>query len=176
LVRDLLPEGSSSLETAAHMTNTPPTQLLAALPPLRILLVDDDLHARELLAEVLEMSGARVRSVDSVEAAERILAVYAPDLIVSDVGMPQQSGYDLIRLIRALPRESGGTTPAIACSGYAGPEDRRRLIDAGYQGFVAKPVDVALLLRTIARFGGGRKGPAFSARRRRAGGCRGSLR
>lgn len=158
------------------MTDPLPTHLLAGLPPLRILLVDDDLHARQLLAEVLEMSGAQVQSVESVEAAGRILATYAPDLIVSDVGMPQQSGYDLIRLLRALPRERGGTTPAIACSGYARPEDRRRLIDAGYQEFVAKPVDIALLLRTIVRLGRRRATVPLSGRRRRAAGCRGSSR
>lgn len=119
--------------------------------PLRILVVDDDAHTRQMLSEVLELFGAHVRTAESVAAARRALDEFTPDVVVSDVGMPQESGYDLIRQLRALPREHGGSAPAIAFTGYSRPEDRDRALDAGYQDVVPKPVDLERLLRTIAR-------------------------
>jgi CheY-like chemotaxis protein len=119
--------------------------------PLRILVVDDDAHTRQMLSEVLELFGARVRTAESVAAARRVLDEFTPDVVVSDVGMPQESGYDLIRQLRAMPREHGGGAPAIAFTGYARPEDRDRALDAGYQDVVPKPVDLERLLRAIAR-------------------------
>lgn len=119
--------------------------------PLRILVVDDDAHTRQMLSEVLELFGAEVHAAESVAAARRVLHEFTPDVVVSDVGMPQESGYDLIRQLRAMPREHGGSAAAIACTGYARPEDCDRALDAGYQDVVPKPVDLERLLRAIAR-------------------------
>ncbi len=119
--------------------------------PLRILVVDDDAHTRQMLAEVLTLFGAEVVTAESVAAARRVLRDHRPDVVVSDVGMPQESGYDLIRQLRALPRERGGGTPAIAFTGYSRPEDRERALGAGYQDVVPKPVDLERLLTSIAR-------------------------
>jgi CheY-like chemotaxis protein len=119
--------------------------------PLRILVVDDDAHTRQILSEALSLFGAEVVTAESVAAARRLLREHRPDVVVSDVGMPQESGYDLIRQLRALPRERGGSTPAIAFTGYAQPEDRERALGAGYQDVVPKPVDFERLLTSIAR-------------------------
>lgn len=119
--------------------------------PLRILVVDDDAHSRQMLSEVLELFGAHVHAAESVAAARRILDGFTPDIVVSDVGMPQESGYDLIRQLRAMPHDHGGDAPAIACTGYSRPEDCDRALHAGYQDVVPKPVDLERLLRAIAR-------------------------
>jgi len=73
-----------------------------------------------------------------------------PHVIVSDLGMPQEDGYDLIRQIRALPEAEGGRIPAIALTGYANPEDRRRALAAGYHGHVAKPMDRLAVITAIS--------------------------
>lgn len=134
--------------------------------PLRVLVVDDDAHTRQMLGEALQLFGAEVRTAESAAAARKVLGDFSPDVVVSDVGMPQESGYDLIRQLRALPRERGGTTPAIAFTGYSRPEDRERALGAGYQDVVPKPVDLERLLRSIARLSAAPR----AARRMRAQG------
>lgn len=118
---------------------------------VRILVVDDDPSTREILAEALELCGAVVRSAASVAEARSRLLDWAPNLVISDVGMPDEDGYDLIRQMRASPPERGGNTPAIAFTGYARPEDRERALRAGYQAVVAKPVDLDNLVATILK-------------------------
>jgi CheY-like chemotaxis protein len=117
---------------------------------LKLLIVDDDPTTRALLAEALETQGASVRASASVHEAQQTLAVWHPDLVISDVGMPRENGYDLIRRVRDLPPDEGGRTPAIACTGYTRDEDRARAVDAGFDAVVPKPVDLDLLVRTIA--------------------------
>jgi CheY-like chemotaxis protein len=123
-----------------------------ALPrsDLKLLIVDDDPNTRALLSEALEGRGACVRASASAGEAQRTIMVWHPDLVISDVGMPRESGYDLIRRVRDLPAEAGGRTPAIACTGYARAEDRARAMNAGFDAVVAKPVDLELLVDTIA--------------------------
>jgi CheY-like chemotaxis protein len=89
---------------------------------------------QEALAELRQSSGPRL-----------------PHVIVSDLGMPKEDGYDLIRQIRALPAAEGGRIPAIAVSGYANPEDRRRALAAGFHGHVAKPMDRLAVIAAIKR-------------------------
>lgn len=124
---------------------------VAALPQakLKLLIVDDDPTTRALLAEALETRGACVRASASAREARQTLVVWHPDLMISDVCMPRENGYDLIRRVRGLPADKGGTTPAIACTGYARDEDRARAMDAGFDAVVPKPVDLELLVRTI---------------------------
>ncbi|HEX6793465.1 MAG TPA: response regulator [Casimicrobiaceae bacterium] len=117
---------------------------------LKLLIVDDDPTTRAMLAEALETRGACVRASASAREAQQALAVWHPDLMISDVCMPRENGYDLIRHVRHLPAEEGGSTPAIACTGYARAEDRARAMSAGFDAVVAKPVDLELLMQTIA--------------------------
>ena len=121
---------------------------------LKLLIVDDDPTTRTLLAEALETRGACVRASASAREAQQTLVLWHPDLMISDVGMPRESGYELIRRVRHLPVAEGGSTPAIACTGYARDEDRARAIDAGFDAVVAKPVDLDLLVSTIAHVAG----------------------
>jgi CheY-like chemotaxis protein len=121
---------------------------------LKLLIVDDDPNTRALLAEALETRGACVRASASAHEARQTLIVWHPDLVISDVGMPRENGYELIRRVRNLPADQGGATPAIACTGYARAEDRARAIDAGFDAVVPKPVDLDLLVDTIAHVAG----------------------
>jgi PAS domain S-box-containing protein len=125
------------------------------LKGVAILIVDDETDARELLVAMLEEYGARVRAVDSAAAALRILGTdadgFAPDVLVSDVGMPGTDGFALVREIRNLPSERNRKLPAIAVTAYANPEDRVRALVAGYQNHVPKPVDANQLAAAIAQ-------------------------
>jgi CheY-like chemotaxis protein len=124
---------------------------------LKLLVVDDDPNTRALLSEALEGRGACVRASASAREARAAITLWHPDLVISDVGMPRENGYELIRRVRGLPAEAGGRTPAIACTGYAGAEGRARAIDAGFDAVVAKPVDLDLLVATIAHVAGVRE-------------------
>jgi PAS domain S-box-containing protein len=124
-----------------------------ALSGLSVLVVDDEADGGELAAEVLTQCGARVRVARSGAEALRLLhASEAPiELIVSDLGMPQMDGYELIRRIRALPAEMGGAAPAIALTAYAGAQDQKRALAAGYDLHLAKPFTPAVLVSVCAR-------------------------
>ena len=125
---------------------------------LKLLVVDDDPNTRELLRDALEVRGASVRASATASEAQRLLAAWHPDLMISDIGMPCVDGYELIRRVRHLPAAQGGTTPAIACTGHARAEDRARAMYAGYDAVVAKPVDLDVLIDTIAHVAGVRGG------------------
>jgi CheY-like chemotaxis protein len=120
-----------------------------SLTGLRILAVDDDRNTREMLQEALERAGARVQSAASAQDALEKLKVFHPDVLVSDIGMPDEDGYDLMRQVRVLPADQGGATPAIALTGYAHEDDRAATRAAGYQAVTAKPVNLDDLLATI---------------------------
>ena len=119
---------------------------------MQVLVVDDEPDARDLVRHLLEECGAAVRTAGSVGEALRLIDREVPDVIVSDVGMPEADGYDLIRRIRGLEGSAGGI-PAAALTALARPEDRDRALLAGYQSHIAKPVDPAELLSTVARLG-----------------------
>src|SRR5690349_9777886 len=116
---------------------------------LRILAVDDDRNTREMLQEALERAGARVQSASSAHDALRKLKDFRPDVLVSDIGMPEEDGYDFMRKVRVLPADQGGATPAVALTGYAHEDDRAATRAAGYQAVTAKPVNLDDLLATI---------------------------
>jgi signal transduction histidine kinase len=113
------------------------------LEGLRVLIVDDEADARELLSAMLEQRGAQVTAVAS--AAEAIDCLgrngLLPDVLVSDLGMPNEDGFDLISKVRTLDPERGGRIPAIALTAYARPEDRARALAAGYEMHMPKPVE-----------------------------------
>ncbi|MBX3231274.1 MAG: response regulator [Labilithrix sp.] len=123
---------------------------LPKLDGVHALVVDDEEDARTLVKTVLEELGARVTLAASVAEALAAVAREVPTVLVSDIGMPGQDGYDLIRALRALPPERGGAIPATALTAYARAEDRRRTIDAGFNMHVSKPVDPAELVAVVA--------------------------
>jgi signal transduction histidine kinase/CheY-like chemotaxis protein len=120
------------------------------LDGLRVLIVDDDAESLVLAREVLRRSGADVRACSTAGAALDVFRSWRPDVVVSDIEMPGEDGYQLIRRIRALPVEDGGRTPAIALTAYGGAHNRRRALDAGFHIHVAKPVEPGELTTIIA--------------------------
>ena len=119
-----------------------------ALSGLRILLVEDEPDARELIALVLTGSGASVETVDTAGDALQRLPLFTPDVLLSDIGLPLESGYDLIRKIRSLSSDIR-RVPAIALTAFATESDRKMSLSAGFQAHLAKPVEPADLLETI---------------------------
>src|SRR5947209_5504565 len=122
----------------------------AVLEGLRVLVVDDEPDALNLIKTVLERTGAKVTTVESAAAAWGALEESWPDLVLCDIGMPGEDGYQLIRRVRALESARGLATPAIALTAYAGDADRALALDAGFQLHVPKPVDPADLVSIIA--------------------------
>ena len=115
---------------------------------IRILLVEDEADARELIALTLRRSGADVEAVDSAGNALHRLQTFAPDVLLSDIGLPVQSGYDLIRSVRALASDIN-KVPAIALTAFATETDRQRSLSAGFHAHLAKPVEPDHLIATI---------------------------
>jgi PAS domain S-box-containing protein len=133
---------------------------------LRVLLVDDEPDARELLAEVLEQHGAAVSAAASADEALRALRLDRPDVLVSDIGLPGEDGYSLIARVRALPADDGGAIPAAALTAYARSEDSRRALAAGFHRHVVKPIQpsaLAALVRDLADRRGARATAQASA-------------
>jgi CheY-like chemotaxis protein len=117
---------------------------------VHVLLVDDEWVVRESLGAVLEQRGAMVTLAGSTAEALAALEDSSPDVIVSDIAMPEADGYELIRKIRAAEAAGGQRIPAVALTAYAGMEDRVRALAAGYQLHVPKPVDPDWLVMVIA--------------------------
>ena len=120
-----------------------------ALGGLRILLVDDDEGSLEAVSTLLALNGAEVRCCIDAGAARRALGAFRPHLIISDLAMPVEDGFELVMAIRALSAEEGGRTPAIAYSGDSDTETRARALASGFDGFASKPLDGPGLLRLI---------------------------
>ena len=120
------------------------------LKGLRVLVVDDDVDARNLFTRVLEHCDARVTAVPSAGAALTALERWKPHVMVSDIAMPQESGYVLMRKIRRLTPEQGGTIPALALTAYAGADDVTLALSAGFQAHAAKPIEPVRLARAVA--------------------------
>jgi PAS domain S-box len=120
------------------------------LDGVHVLLVEDDDDARKLLGAMLKRYGARVTSTKSAAEALRVFEGELPDVLISDIGMPDQDGYELMRKLRELPPEKGGNTPAIALTGYASRKDRERALNSGYQQHIAKPIEQADIIKAIA--------------------------
>lgn len=130
------------------------TPCAGALQGISVLLVDDDEDSRDALASVLERHGARLEKAGSVREALGALDRSVPDVLVSDLGMPGEDGYDLIRKVRASPPEHGGSVPALAVTGFAASVMRQRAIAAGYHDYVVKPAEPSQLVTSVARLAG----------------------
>lgn len=139
--------GTQVTERPQNLGHSPPP---ASLQDVRVLVVDDEVDARDLVREILENAGAVVLAVDSADRALDAFAAWKPDVIISDIAMPQQDGYALIRRIRALPGDSGKRVPAAALTAYASADDVAQARSAGFQSHVAKPIDAARLVSTVA--------------------------
>ncbi len=120
---------------------------------LRVLVVEDEADARDLLVALLEQRAVDVRAAASAAEGLRHLASWTPDVILSDIGMPVEDGYSFIQQVRAMPRDRGGKTPAVALTAYARTEDRRRAMLAGFDMHLAKPIDPEELTLVLARLG-----------------------
>lgn len=116
----------------------------------RVLVVDDDQDARELLSAMLEQCGATVSLASSAAEGLALLQTGRHDLLIADIGMPGQDGYDLIRAVRGQSPAHGGRVPAVAVTAYAGDKDQEEALAAGYNAHVPKPVDADRLFSVIA--------------------------
>jgi len=139
-----------------HPTASTMEPLLASvrLDALRVVIVDDDPQALELASTILVSAGADVKTCTSAPDAMAVLQTWRPDVLVSDIEMPGEDGYALIRKVRALEPGRGGNTPAIALSAYGRAQDRTRSLTAGYSMHVPKPVDPGELTAIIASVAG----------------------
>jgi signal transduction histidine kinase/CheY-like chemotaxis protein len=148
-----LPLGPLRVRPEAPEIDPSPTGELhcpVELAGLRVLIVDDEPDVRELLTAVLDRCKAVVFAAASVHEALALLQQHRPDVLVSDIGMPGEDGYALIRQVRALPAEAGGKIPALALTAYARMEDRTRALLAGFQMHVPKPLDPTELVVVLA--------------------------
>jgi signal transduction histidine kinase len=144
--------GAARSGAAEEAVAVPATSSMLA--GVRLLVVDDEPGARDLIANVLQGYGAEVCLAESGQAALTKLFEQRPHVLVADLGMPGMDGYALIEQVRALDPDFGGQTPAIAVTGYASPLDRLRALQAGYQNHVAKPVEPHELAIVIASLTG----------------------
>ncbi len=146
-----LPVGATPVPGQPRPSSRPPLPI--PRPPqlqgLRVLVVDDEEDARQLVKAVLEDCGCIVMIAGSVDQALEAFEHDVPNMLISDIGMPGRDGYELIRRVRALPRDKGGDVPAAALTGYARAEDRRQLLNSGYSMHIAKPVEPAELVAVV---------------------------
>jgi PAS domain S-box-containing protein len=124
------------------------------LAGVTVLIVDDDADARNLISRVLVQCEADVITAGSAVEGLLLLKERRPDVLISDIGMPETDGYQFLRWVRQLPLEEGGKTPAIALTAFARTEDRTRAMLAGYQVHIAKPIETQELLATVANLAG----------------------
>ena len=149
------PKAAESRTRLAHNKAGPQDALGEALPDVlqgsKVLVVDDHSDSRELMNVALSQYGAEVHEAATAKEALKIVQRWKPDLIISDIGMPGEDGYDLIQKIRALRPEEGGRVPALAFTGYASLADESKALASGYQGHMSKPVDISELPLVVAR-------------------------
>ena len=143
-------QGAALGERRTAAPTASPTPRVPRLDGLRILIVDDNADGRTLTSLVLTQAGASVKGVASVREALQSLHVNQFDVLVSAIGLPDEDGHRLIQQIRQGEAERGGYLPAVALTGYARAEDRVRILAAGFQAHVAKPVEPAELTIAIA--------------------------
>lgn len=146
----------------ASISSTAPATAPSAAPaeretPWRVLLVEDDIDAREVTVTGLEKAGFELRAASNAQEALTLLDKWVPDVIVSDIGMPGVDGYEFMRVLRARPPERGGRVAALALTAFARLEDAIRARSSGYQGHIAKPIspeDLAAAIAKLQREGG----------------------
>jgi CheY-like chemotaxis protein len=140
---------TAPLEAAPEPASLPTFECPPGLVGMKVLVVDDEEDVRELMQAMLERCEVQVRLVSSARDALEVLQRERFDVLVSDIGMPEEDGYSLIRKVRQLPVEQNGRIPALAMTAYARMEDRTRALLAGYQMHLPKPIVPAELLVTL---------------------------
>jgi signal transduction histidine kinase/ActR/RegA family two-component response regulator len=125
-----------------------------SLDGLRVLVVDDEPEARSIIGTIIQRAGAEVKTCSCVSEGLPKLVEWLPDVILSDIAMPDEDGYSFMRKVRLLPRAQGGETPAAALTAYAREEDRAQALAAGYQIHIAKPIDASHLVNMVATLAG----------------------
>jgi PAS domain S-box-containing protein len=143
----------SRIQPAPAVEDALPSDNSLRLDSLRVLVVDDEADTLQWITVVLTQCGATVFTANSTNKALLSLEEFRPDVLVSDIGMPDEDGYALMRKIRELEPDIGGRIPAVALTGYARVEDYKEAIDAGFQLHVAKPVRATELIAVIASLG-----------------------
>lgn len=144
-----LSEATSSASTSANgdlAFDCPPD-----LAGVKVLAVDDEADARKLLGALFKQCGATVETCSSAAEAVKMIEEFEPDVLVSDIGMPGEDGYSLIRKVREAEKKTGGRLPAVALTAFARTEDRFHALSAGYNMHVPKPVEPAELALVISR-------------------------
>ncbi|RCJ32872.1 histidine kinase [Nostoc minutum NIES-26] len=149
-----LPQNSSAPLSLCSSDPLPPISstpvLGSSLSGVRVLVVDDEADSRDFISTVLQQCQAEVLAVGSVQEALQAISQWQPNVLVSDIGMPEEDGYSLIRKLRSQPPEQGGKIPAAALTAYARVEDRTRAIKEGYQLHLPKPIEPAELATVVA--------------------------
>ncbi|HEV8238357.1 MAG TPA: EAL domain-containing protein [Thermoanaerobaculia bacterium] len=148
--------GRETITVAAVDLPPDPPRADRELEGVSVLVVEDESPSRMTLAALLELAGAEVSTATTAAEALDLLPLRRPDVLVSDIGLPDVDGYALLRQVRALPRTLGGRVPAVALTGHARSEDRITALHAGFQMHVAKPVQPAELIAVVASLARGR--------------------
>lgn len=138
-------ENGNSEAVRGHITNG------HTLRDVKVLLVEDGEKTRIALAQLLSAQGAEVKAEASAQEALDAFRTFRPDVVVSDIAMPQEDGHSLMRKIRRLSVEDGGETPSVALTAYAEPRDREAAFASGFQEYLNKPVDIRTLSGTIRK-------------------------
>jgi CheY-like chemotaxis protein len=147
LAQAAAPCSCQQTETAEHVLGLDRAEGFAGV---RVLVVDDEQDTRRLISTVIAQTGAEVAACASAGEALEKIETWRPHILMSDIGMPGEDGYALIKRVRALPPERGGRTPAAALTAYARDEDRTRALAAGYQLHIAKPFNPGDLLAAVS--------------------------
>ncbi|KYF70136.1 hypothetical protein BE15_24155 [Sorangium cellulosum] len=143
-------DGLARSRDSAAPEGAPPGAPGRRVDGLRVLVVDDEDDAGEIAGAMLRELGVEPRVVRSVEEALRALVEFRPDILISDLGMPHEDGFSLMRKVRALAPDAGGAIPAIAITAYARREDRQRALASGFQVYLTKPVVAAELSEVVS--------------------------
>lgn len=143
---------------ATELASSAETACLAqrSLDGLRVLLIDDEPEARSIIGTVIRRAGAEVKACTSAGEGMAEITRWRPDVILSDIAMPEEDGYSFISKVRSLSHDQGGETPAAALTAYAREEDRLQTLATGYQMHIAKPIDPSHLIAMVARLAGRR--------------------
>ncbi len=149
--------------TSGCVTTADTAGVRGVLDGLRVVVVDDDDDARDLLATVLLQRSAEVFVAETAAEALELVQRHRPDALISDIAMPEEDGYMLVGRVRALPEDQGGKTTSIALTAYAGRADRKRALDAGFDTHFSKPVDIDKLVLALAMLRPGFDGGGGSA-------------
>lgn len=138
------------MNEAMAISPAPQTAARKALQGLRLLVVEDHDDSRQLIRMILRQAGAEVVTAANSAEAFGLFLEKAPDVLISDIGMPEETGYDLIRKIRKLPNSEGGGIPAIALTAWTRNEEVTAAFRAGFQIHIPKPLDAGALVRAVA--------------------------